>query len=219
MSDGELASNIYLVWARIFQWQKRLTLRMNWQKRPHGLPSSLPCRLCKQSEGGFNIYTLKSSVNVGEDNILLPQQRRARESLIRYYSVSTPDKKCRWPHKNSTKCASQRLISWRVVILPQQFNISILAQGHTGPCRTLQFIRERGHAADKRLYSWACPQWGGILYGNGHQKTSKLLKALYNTSRMLFSLVKPLASWLVIFTVGPRRRMSLKMCLQMIFRY
>ena len=47
-----------------------------------GLPSSPPCELCKQSEGGLTSTPLKSSVNVGEDNTLLPQQRRAKESLM-----------------------------------------------------------------------------------------------------------------------------------------
>ena len=47
-----------------------------------GFTSSLPCVLCQWSEGGFDIYVLRSSVKVGEDNTLLPQQRRARESLV-----------------------------------------------------------------------------------------------------------------------------------------
>ena len=47
-----------------------------------GLTSSLPCALCKQSKGGLTSTPLKSSVKVGEDNILLPQQRKARESLM-----------------------------------------------------------------------------------------------------------------------------------------
>ena len=50
-----------------------------------------PCHVdfASSQKGGLTSTPLKSSVNVGEDNILLPQQRRARESLIRYYSVST----------------------------------------------------------------------------------------------------------------------------------
>ena len=47
-----------------------------------GLPSSLPCGLWKQSEGRLTYTPLKSAVKVGEDNTLLPQQRRARESLM-----------------------------------------------------------------------------------------------------------------------------------------
>ena len=47
-----------------------------------GLTSSPPCTLCQWSEVGSDIYTLKSSVKAGEDNTFLPQQRRARESLI-----------------------------------------------------------------------------------------------------------------------------------------
>ena len=46
-----------------------------------GFPSSLPCVLCKWSEGGLTSTPLKSSVKVGEDNTLFPQQRTARESL------------------------------------------------------------------------------------------------------------------------------------------
>ena len=47
-----------------------------------GLKSSLPCVLCKQPEGGFYIFTLKSAAKVGEDYSLLPQQKQARESLL-----------------------------------------------------------------------------------------------------------------------------------------
>ena len=41
--------------------------------------SSLPCALYLWTEGGF---PLKSSVKVLEDNNLLPQQRKASESLV-----------------------------------------------------------------------------------------------------------------------------------------
>ena len=43
-----------------------------------------PCHVCFASsqEEGLTSTPLKSSVKVGEDNILLPQQRKARESLM-----------------------------------------------------------------------------------------------------------------------------------------
>ena len=44
--------------------------------------SSLLCALCEYSEGGLTSTPLKSSVKVGEENILLPQQKKARESLM-----------------------------------------------------------------------------------------------------------------------------------------
>ena len=47
-----------------------------------GLTSSPPCSLCKQSEGGLTSTPLKSAVKVGENNSLIPQQRKARESLL-----------------------------------------------------------------------------------------------------------------------------------------
>ena len=48
-----------------------------------GLTSSLPCvHFASSQKGGLTSTPLKSSVKVGEDNILLPQQRKARESLM-----------------------------------------------------------------------------------------------------------------------------------------
>ena len=43
-----------------------------------------PCHVCfvSSQKGGLTSTPLKSSVKVGEDNILLPQQRKARESLM-----------------------------------------------------------------------------------------------------------------------------------------
>ena len=44
-----------------------------------------PCHVCFASsqKGGLISTPLKSSVKFGEDNILLPQQRKARESLMK----------------------------------------------------------------------------------------------------------------------------------------
>ena len=43
-----------------------------------------PCHVCFASsqKGGLTSTPMKSSVKVGEDNILLPQQRKARERLM-----------------------------------------------------------------------------------------------------------------------------------------
>ena len=57
-------------------------MMMSWQRKPHGvpiIPATCPLQVFRR---GFNIYTLKSSVKVGEENILLPQQKKANESLL-----------------------------------------------------------------------------------------------------------------------------------------
>ena len=57
---------------------------MNWLKRPHW-GSNHPCHVCFASswKEGLTSTPLKSAVKVGEENSLLPQQRKARESLLK----------------------------------------------------------------------------------------------------------------------------------------
>ena len=56
---------------------------MNWQRKPHGAPIiPVMCALLVVRRGVLKSTPLKSSVKVGEDNTLLPQQRKARESLM-----------------------------------------------------------------------------------------------------------------------------------------
>ena len=50
-----------------------------------------PCHVhfASSQKGGLTSTPLKSSVKVGEDNILLPQEMKARESLMNTHSMST----------------------------------------------------------------------------------------------------------------------------------
>ena len=69
-----------------------------------------------------------------------------------------------------------------------------------GPCRRPESDPKRGHAADQRLYSWACPQWGWILYGDGWKsnKPSKAfqhLKNAFQSGKTISELISNFYGW------------------------
>ena len=71
-----------------------------------------PCHVhfASSQKGDLTSTPLKSPVKVWEDNSLLPQQRKARESLLNN-TACPPDMRCVWPHKNFVRCVSQKLIN------------------------------------------------------------------------------------------------------------
>ena len=104
-------------------------------------------------KGGLTSTPLKSSVKIGEDNILLPQQRRARESLMNT-TVCPPRYEIQMAVQEFCKMCKpkiNKLKGW--MFCHSQSNIPVMAQRHMGPCRRPKFITKRGHAADKRFYS------------------------------------------------------------------
>ena len=157
-------------------------------------------------KGGLTSTPLISAVTVGEDNTLLSEQRRARESLMN----TTMCPPLIWNADGCTRilqnvwAKDQYIEGW--LFCYSQFNILIMAQGHMGPCWRPQFIRKRGHDEVE------------FLYGDGHGRPANFWRPCATPQKCFSVWQKPSASWLVISMVRPRRRMSLKMCLWMIFR-
>ena len=104
-------------------------------------------------KGGLTSTPLKSSVKVGEDNILLPQQRKARESLM-----------------NATACPPGHEMQMAVQDFCKMHEpkINNLKGGYSATAHLIfqswlkdiwvhvedqKFKPTRGHAADKGLYS------------------------------------------------------------------
>ena len=114
--------------------------------------SQYPCYVCFASgqNGGLTSTTLKSSPKIGENNILLHQQRRARESLVnpamcppRYKMWMATQGFCKMcePQINKLKGGYSAMAK----LIFQSWLKDIRAH--------VEFNGKRGHAAGQRFYS------------------------------------------------------------------
>ena len=178
-----------------------------------------PCHVCFASsqKGGLTSTPLKSSVKVGEDNILLPQQRKARESLMNTTAcppgykmwMATQDfcKMCK-PKINKLKgvySATANLIfqSWLkdIWVHVEDWNLT--------QREAMQLIKDftAEHACSEVEF----------YMGMGVEE-QQTFEGLIQHLKNAFQSGKTIMSWSMISTAGPRRRMSLKMALQMTFQ-
>ena len=178
-----------------------------------------PHHVCFASnqKGGLTSTPLKSSVKVGEDNTLLPQQRRARESLMnttmcpsRYEMQMAMQEFCKMCKPKINKLKGGYSATANLIFQSWLKDIWVHVEDHyLSEREAMQLIKDftAEHACDKvEFYKGV-----GCERPAAFEGLMQHLKNAFQSGKTINELISDFYGW-------PRRRICLKMCLWMIFR-